>query len=154
MIEITVGAVEGPARRAYRRLRSHFAGMFFPVRGEVGLIGCVAVKARVGPAAIVEVKIPADRSTSFADAVVGAQIHLLVFDAAPEPLDKHVVAPGAFAVHADGYAIAGERAGGGLASELRALVGVEYLRLAVARQGVLQRLDAERRLHRNRPPAP
>ena len=29
-----------------------------------------------------------------------------------------------------------------LASELRALVGVEYLRLAVARQGVLQRLDA------------
>ena len=47
----------------------------------VGLIGCVAVKARVGPAAIVEVKIPADRSTSFADAVVGAQIHLLVFDA-------------------------------------------------------------------------
>jgi hypothetical protein len=76
------------------------------------------------------------------DAVVGAQIHLLVFDAAPEPLDKHVVAPGDFAVHADGYAIAGERAGEGLASELRALVGVEYLRLAVARQGVLQRLDA------------
>ena len=29
-------------------------------------------------------------------------------------------APGAFAVHADGYAIAGERAGEGLASELRA----------------------------------
>jgi hypothetical protein len=41
-------------------------------RVEVGLIGCVAVKARVGPAAIVEVKIPADGSTSFADAVVGA----------------------------------------------------------------------------------
>jgi hypothetical protein len=35
-----------------------------------------------------------------------------------------------------------------LAGELRALVGVEYLRLAVARQGVLQRLDAERRLMR------
>ena len=79
----------------------------------------------MGPAAIVEVKIPADGSTSFADAVVGAQIHLLVFDAAPEPLDKHVVAPSAFS-HADGYAIAGERAGEGLASELRALVGVEY----------------------------
>jgi hypothetical protein len=89
------------------------------------------VKARVGSAVIVEVKIPADRSTSFADAVVGAQIHVLVFDAAPEPLDKHVVAPGAFAVHADGYAIVGEHAGEGLASELRALVGVEYLRLAV-----------------------
>jgi len=29
-------------------------------RVEVGLIGCVAVKARVRPAAVVEVKIPAD----------------------------------------------------------------------------------------------
>jgi hypothetical protein len=37
-------------------------------------------------------------------------------------------------------------------SELRALVGVEYLRLALARQALLQRLDAERRLHRNRQP--
>ena len=31
-------------------------------------------------------------------------------DAAPQPLDKHVVAPGAFAVHADRNAIVGERA--------------------------------------------
>ena len=42
MIEITVGAVEGPARRAYRRLRSNFAGMFFAVRGGGG--DCVAEK--------------------------------------------------------------------------------------------------------------
>ena len=36
--------------------------------------------------AVVEVEIAADRSASFADAVVGSQIHLLVFDAAPEPV--------------------------------------------------------------------
>jgi hypothetical protein len=29
------------------------------------------------------------------------QIHLLIFDALPEPLDKHIVAPTAFPVHAD-----------------------------------------------------
>jgi hypothetical protein len=30
---IEIDAVEGPARRAYRRLQSNFAGMFFAVRG-------------------------------------------------------------------------------------------------------------------------
>ena len=69
----------------------------------------------MGPAAIIEVKIPADRSTGFADAVVGAHLHLLVFDAAPVPLDEHVVAPGAFAVQADGYATARKRVAEGLA---------------------------------------
>ena len=46
----------------------------------------------------------------------------------------------------------GEHAGEGCAGELRALVGVEDLRLAVTSQGILQRLDAERRLHRDRQP--
>ena len=44
-------------------------------------------------------------------------MHLFVFNAAPELLDEHVVAPSAFAVHADGYSIAGECAGEGLASD-------------------------------------
>ena len=44
-------------------------------------------------AAIVEVEVAADRSAGLADAVVGSQIHLLVFDAAPQLLDEHVVAP-------------------------------------------------------------
>jgi len=43
---------------------------------------------------------------------------LLVFDAAPQPLDEDVVTPGALAVHADGDAIAGERAGEVCAGEL------------------------------------
>jgi hypothetical protein len=36
-------------------------------------------------------------------------IYLLVFDAAPQPLDEHVIPPGAFAVHADRNAVVGEQ---------------------------------------------
>src|SRR5213078_5401444 len=81
---------------------------------------------------------------------VGSQINLLVFDAAPQPLDEHVVAPSAFAIHADRDAVAGEDAGEGRPGELAALVGVEDLRLAMTSESILQRLDAEGRLHRDR----
>jgi hypothetical protein len=62
-------------------------------------------------AAVVEVEVTADRSAGLADAVVGSEVHLLVFDAAPQPLDEYVVPPGALAVHADRNAVVGEHAG-------------------------------------------
>src|SRR6202163_2976798 len=111
--------------------------------GEVGLIRRAAVRARMWAAAIIKVEITADRNACFADAFVGPQIDLLVFDASPQPLDEHIIPPGPFAVHADGDAVAGEHGGEGRTGELRALVGVEDLRPAVTRQGVLQGLDAE-----------
>src|SRR6202167_2982821 len=104
----------------------------------------------MGPSGIVEGQITTDRRTGLADAVVSSQINLLVFDAAPQPFDEDVVAPGALAVHADRDAVVGQHAGEGRARELRALVGVEDLGLAVASKRVLQRLDAERRFHRDR----
>src|SRR6478752_3793683 len=55
-------------------------------RREVGVIGCYAVKARVWTSAIIRVQVAADRSAGVADALVGPQIHLLVFNAAPKPL--------------------------------------------------------------------
>src|SRR5262245_26605909 len=70
-------------------------------RAEVGLIGRASVKARMGPTAVIEVDVAAERSSRLADAVVGPQIHLLVFDAAPEALEEHVVSPRAPTVHAD-----------------------------------------------------
>src|SRR5260370_805521 len=103
-------------------------------------------------AAIIEVEITADRVPRLANAFVGPQIYLLVFDAAPQPLDEHVVPPCSFAIHADRDAVAGERAGEGRAGELRALVGIEDFGLAVTSEGVLQCLDAEGRLHRDRQP--
>src|SRR5215212_10578467 len=68
---------------------------------EIGVIRRPSVKARMGALAVVEVQIPADRSARLADAIVGPQIDLFVFDRAPEPLDEHVVAPCPLAVHAD-----------------------------------------------------
>src|SRR6476660_3307773 len=70
-------------------------------RREVGVIGCYAFKARVWTSAIIKVQVAADRSAGVADAFVGLQIHLLIFNAAPQPLDEHVVPPSALAVHTD-----------------------------------------------------
>jgi hypothetical protein len=64
---------------------------------------------------------------------------------ATQALDEHVVPPSPFTVHADRNAVGGEHAGEGRASELRALVGIEDLRLAVTSHSILQRLNAERR---------
>jgi hypothetical protein len=84
------------------------------------------------------------------DGFVGSQIGLLVFDTFPKPFDEHVVSPGSFAV--DGDVVVGEDGGKGRAGELRALVGVEDVRLAMTREGILQCLDAEGSLHRDRQP--
>src|SRR3954463_4425714 len=104
-------------------------------RVEVGLIGRRVLKARMRPATIVEVQVSANRTAGLPNAVIGFEIHFLVFDAAPKPLDEDVVAPGAFAVHANRNAIVGEDAGERLAGELRALIGVDDVRLSVTSQG-------------------
>src|SRR3954463_3032979 len=62
---------------------------------EVGLVRRLPVKAGVGSPSIVEGQVPADRGPGLADPVVGPEIHLLVLDRSPEPLDEDVVAPGA-----------------------------------------------------------
>lgn len=54
---------------------------------EVGLIRCGLVKALMRSAAIVEIEVSADRVSCLADAFVGPQIHVLVFDAAPQPFE-------------------------------------------------------------------
>src|SRR5450631_4621591 len=101
-------------------------------------------------ATIVEVEVAPDRCTRLGRGVVGSEIHLLVFDAAPQSLDEDVVPPGALAVHAVGDPVFDQHAGECRAGELAALIGVADLRIAVASESVLERLDAERRLHRDR----
>ena len=61
---------------------------------------------------IVKGQIAADRAARLADAIVGFQVDLLVFDASPQALDEHVVSPGASAVPATR-----ERRASGSASE-------------------------------------
>jgi len=53
------------------------------------------------PSGIVELNVAADRGTSLGHRLIGFEIHLLVFDRTPKPLHEDIVAPGAFAVHAD-----------------------------------------------------
>src|SRR5215217_8804526 len=73
-------------------------------------------------------------------------------DIAAEPLDEDVVSPGALAVHADGDTSFEQHAGEVVAGELRALIGVEDLGLAMPGERLLQSLDAEGRLHGDRHP--
>src|SRR6476620_4285355 len=70
-------------------------------------------------AAIVKVEISTDRATGLADAFIGSQIDLFVFDTTPQPLNEHVVPPGAFAIHADRNAVLDQYAGEGLSGERR-----------------------------------
>jgi len=83
--------------------------------------------------AVVESEIPTNRCPGFTDRTVGAQVGLLVLDRAPKVLDHDIVAPRAPAIHTDGDLIALQHAGEGLAGELTALIGIEDLRLAIAR---------------------
>src|SRR6202163_2665270 len=101
---------------------------------------------------VVKVEISTNRASRLTDGFVGSQIDLLVFDAFPKPLDEHVVSPSSFAIHADGDAVVGEDTGKRCSGDRRALVGVEDARPAMTSESILQRLDAEGRLHRDRQP--
>ena len=78
---------------------------------EIGAIRRPGVKARMRALAVVKIKISAERGARLADAVIGLEIDLLVFDRAPEPLDEDVVPPSSLAVHADRDGIVEEHAG-------------------------------------------
>ena len=90
------------------------------------------VQRRVRSSLIVERQVSFQPVLCFADAVVGMQIHLFVFDTPPEPFDEYVITPAALAIHADGDVVLRQEARELLARELAALVGVEDVRRTVA----------------------
>jgi hypothetical protein len=104
------------------------------------------------PSAIVEIEIFSDRRPRLANAVIGLEIDLLVFNRPPETLDEDVVAPGGLAIHADPDLPVEKNLGEVMAGELAALVGVEDFGLAVFRQRLLDGFDAEGRIHGDRQP--
>ncbi len=120
------------------------------VVSKVRVVGRLVVKARMCASAIVEIEISTDGLPRLRHGVVGSQVDLLVFDRTPQALDQDVVPPSPFAVHADLDVVRRQHAGEGSPGKLAALVRIEDLRLAVAGQCVLQCLDAESRLHRDR----
>ena len=64
----------------------------------------------MGTQPIVEIKVLTERSARLCDRIVGFEIDLFVFHAAPQPLDEDVVSPSAAAVHADRDAALDQRA--------------------------------------------
>jgi hypothetical protein len=95
---------------------------------------------------IVEGHPETDAGPGLAAVGVGHQMHFFVLDRAPQAFDEDVVHETAASVHRNRDSGSFELAGEGGAGELRALVGVENLRLSVALQGLLQRVEAETRI--------
>src|SRR5215831_2551113 len=102
--------------------------------------------------AIVEAEMASNGAAGFTDALVGSQIHFLVFDASPQTLNKHIVSPGPLAIHADRNSPVGKNTGERRAGELAALICVEDVRLAVTSQRIFKRRNAERGFHGDRQP--
>src|SRR5262249_9579273 len=92
---------------------------------------------------VVEVEPSADAGPGLGHRRIGIEVDLLVFEAAPQPLDKDVVHAAALAVHADRDRMVLQRAGEILAGELAPLVGIEDLGPAVARKRFLERFDTK-----------
>ena len=99
------------------------------------------------PLSVVESNPRADPSPFLATVAVALQINVFVLQASLQPLDKHIVHPSAAPVHRDADAGTSQRAGEGRAGELAALVGVENLRPAEARQDLLERRQAKPAAH-------
>src|SRR5215210_2864116 len=104
----------------------------------------------MGPPRIIVADPLGQAAPQFRTGLERVQVDTLVFQAAPQPLDEHVVHPTAFAVHRYPYLRIPQDLCELRRGELAALVGVENLRPAVTGQGVLQRLDAEPHIHRVR----
>src|SRR5438445_10752841 len=97
------------------------------------MLAFVVVKAEPG----------ANPSLGLGNVLIGIEVDFLVFEAAPQPLDEDIVHAPALAVHADGDPMSLEGAGEIVAGELAALVGIEDLRPAVARERFLERLHTK-----------
>jgi len=80
---------------------------------------------------IIESEPAADTLTGFSHRTIRFDIHLLIFQAAPQPLNENVVQKSPFAVHADPYVLARKPVQERGAGKLHALIGVEYFRTAV-----------------------
>ena len=118
----------------------------------VGLARRAIPQALVLALLVIKAEPGADAGLGLGDAGIGVEVDLLVFEAAPQPLDEDVVHVAALAVHADRDPVALQGAGEVVAGELAALVGVEDLGPAVPRERFFEGLDAELRAERVRQP--
>ena len=110
----------------------------------INLIGCHSTQTGVPSVLVVEVHPIANALLCLVDTIVGFQIDFLIFQTAPEALDKYIIHPTALAVHADLNIMVLQYLGEALTGELTALITVEDLRWPLGRQRLLQCLNARR----------
>jgi hypothetical protein len=96
--------------------------------GKVQRVRRVLLKRLMRSSAIVETEVAAKRGIEFSGCFISMQIDLLVLDAAPQPLDEHVVDPAPVAVHANCDAVDLERVGERLGGELAALDALLFVK--------------------------
>jgi hypothetical protein len=87
----------------------------------------MVAKVRARPRGILEAEISADAAASFGHRRVAVKIHDRVFHRPPKALKEDVVAPAAFAIHANSDLLPLKYARGPCAGELASLVGVQDL---------------------------
>ena len=87
------------------------------------------VQAAVRTSLIVKADPSADTLAGFRASFVSVQIHIFVFERAPETFNKHVVQPTASAVHGDADSIVPQDVCKGNAGKLTTLIRVEDIRL-------------------------
>src|SRR5690606_28948234 len=80
------------------------------------------------------------------------KINFLILDRAPQPFNKYIVAPTAFAVYADGDVVVFKRLREHLTGKLTALIGVKYVRFSEQVKRFLQRLQTKIGGHGDRYP--
>ena len=79
-------------------------GEFDFVRGGRGAV----VQALVAALVVVVAEPVADAATGLRHPRILSQVHLLVFQRAPQPLDEDIVQAAPAAIHADGHAVFGQ----------------------------------------------
>ena len=109
------------------------------------------VERRVRAHIVVKVEPGADHALCIASIGQFVQVHRLVLQRPPQPLDEDVVEIAAAAVHGAACASRAYPVGERVAGKLGTLVRVEYLRGA-GMQRRLERVDAENAVHRVRQP--
>src|SRR5271154_3615318 len=101
---------------------------------------------------VVELKPFADAPARLDHRAIRLQKNLLIFQAPPQPLDENVVQITAPPIHADPNLSPRQLTNKIRAGELRALISVEYVRLAMPLHRLPQSLDAKFRVHCDRHP--
>src|ERR1700716_2833392 len=107
----------------------------YPQAFLVNLLRCAITEALVLALCVVKVQPGANTGLGFGHTRISMEVDLLVFEAAPQPLDEDVVHAPALAVHADRDAMPLQGAGKIVTGELAALVGIEDFRSGIARGG-------------------